>query len=916
MGSERDPSRPDTTMGLDPAQGRSGVPGGTFGRYRDLEHLGSGGMATVYKAYDPGLDRVVALKLLLHDDPKYAERLLFEARAQARIQHEHVCPIYEAGLEGGRPYIAMRLVAGEPLATAAGTLTLEQKLKLMKDVAEGVHEAHRVGLVHRDIKPSNIMVERTPDRGWHAYVLDFGLAREVAAPGLTQTGVVMGTPWYMSPEQVRGDSHALDRRTDVYGLGATLYELLGGMPPFEGESSIGVLMKVIQEEPIPLGVRSPTVPVDVQSIVMKCLEKEPPRRYDSARALAEDIGRYLDGEPTLARPSRLFGRLAKRARKNRGVVATAAVALALVAAAAAVALQERARAAAGARLAAEFARTVKDVEWTLRVAQMAPLHDIRPEKAAMRERLQQIRSRIREVGAPARGPGAYALGRGELALGNPGVALEHLEAAWEAGHRPPEAAYALGLALGALYQRELPLVASITSPDLRQKRLQEIQTLYRDPAIARLRASEGSDVASSEYVEGLLAFYEGRYSEALAKAEEAARGVPWLYEARLLQGDVQVALARQRHETGDADGSGRAVRDAEAAYGAAAAYARSSPVALEGLCQIGIQRMEVALYQRGGDLAPVYDATRTACERVVAADADRAEPHAKLANIHRFWANHLSYQARDPMAALGLAADSARQAIAIDPRNRRAHGNLGVIYRMRAAYEQGHGLPWTDSLAQAIASLTTAMELSGADAGALNDLGNAYVTRALAERREGKDVRPDLQAAIGQYDKALQRMYDYGYAHANRGDAFMHLASYEIDHALDPAESLRGAVADLERSVALLPKLEGTHTRLADALGLQARWMVSRGEDPRAVLVRAREALGEASRINPRPGPDVSLVAGRVALLEARHRVSLGQPPGPPLEDAKRHLRAAVAGDPKLSEARERLREALDLGRR
>jgi serine/threonine-protein kinase len=913
MATDLDPPPIDQTAGLSPAGARR-APGASFGRYRDLSPLGSGGMAHVYRAYDPGLDRIVALKLLLHDDPQLAERLLFEARAQARIQHDNVCPIYEAGLEDGRPYIAMRLVAGRPLKAVGASLTVEQRLKLMKDVAEGVHAAHRVGLVHRDLKPTNIMVERTPDGGWHPYVLDFGLAREVDAPGLTQTGVVLGTPWYMSPEQARGESRGLDRRTDVYGLGATLYELLCGLPPFEGDSSIGVLVKVVQDDPVPLSARSPDIPVDVQSIVMKCLEKEPPRRYDSARALAEDIGRYLDGEPTRARPSGLMQRLAKRARKNRGVVAIGAVALALVGVSAAVALRERAQARAGAQLAAEFARTIKDVEWMQRVAHLAPLHDTRQDKAVVRERLQQIQRRMREVGTAAQGPGEYALGRGQLALGAPGPALEHLQAAWSAGYRTPEAAYALGLALGALYQRELPLAASLTSPELRQKRLQEIQAIYRDPAIAYLRRSGGTDLASPEYVEGLLAFHEGRHADALAKAREAADRVPWLFEARLLQGDVHVALSRVRHETGDAEGSRKSLAEAEAAYGAAAEYARSSPAALEGLCQIGVQRMEVTLYQRG-DLAPVYEATRAACERVVAADADRAEAHAKLANIHRFWANSLIYQGRDPFAALDLAAASARQAIALDPRNRRAHGNLGVISRMRAGYEQAHGLPWDKSLAQAIASLTRSVELSGADASALNDLGNAYVTRALAERDSGKDVRADLRIAVGQYDQALQRVPDFGYAHANRGDALMHVATYEVEQGLDPADSLQGALASLERSVALLPKLEGTHTRLAEARALESEWRLSRREDAGPALAQAREQLAEAARLNPRPGPDVSLIAGRVALLDARNRVARGQPAGPPLQEAKRLLRAALAGDPKLVDAQKRLREAADLER-
>src|SRR5262249_33492127 len=152
---------------------------------------------------------------------------------------------------------------------------LEQKLQLVKQVAEGVHAAHRAGLVHRDLKPSNVIVERKDDGRWFPYVMDFGIAREVSAPGATSTGVVLGTPWYMSPEQARGDSGAVDRRSDVYALGATLYELVSGRPPFDGESNVTVLLRLLHEEPVPLRTLEPSLPRDVQTIVMKCLEKDP-----------------------------------------------------------------------------------------------------------------------------------------------------------------------------------------------------------------------------------------------------------------------------------------------------------------------------------------------------------------------------------------------------------------------------------------------------------------------------------------------------------------------------------------------------------------------------------------------------------------------------------------------------------------
>jgi serine/threonine-protein kinase len=421
------------TGGLDPVVADELRAGETFGRYTGLTFLGAGGMANVYRAFDPVLGRAVALKLIRGDDPGLAERLLAEARAQARVEHDRVCRIYDAGEVGGRPFIAMQFVEGGTLQSVASELRLEQKLRVVKDVAEAVHAAHRLGLIHRDLKPSNVMVEKTPEGDFVPYVMDFGLAREVAAPGLTITGMVLGTAWYMSPEQARGDSRMLDRRTDVYALGATLYELLSGQPPYEGSSTIDVLVRVLSEDPVPLAVRAPQLPPDVRTIVMKCLDRDPARRYDSARALAEDIGRYLDGEPILARPTSAIHRLVRRARKNRTAVAAVAAAALVVVASGALALRARLSARAQAALAAEFAQGVQDVDWLMRAAHMAPVHDVRRERVVVRERLLAIEQRMKAVGALAVGPGEYALGRGQLTRGDSAAARAHLERAWAAG---------------------------------------------------------------------------------------------------------------------------------------------------------------------------------------------------------------------------------------------------------------------------------------------------------------------------------------------------------------------------------------------------------------------------------------------------------------------------------------------------
>jgi len=293
-------------------------------------------MGEVYKAWDKGLQRYVALKYLRFDDPELVERLFREARAQARIDHPGVCEVYEVGEEDGRPYIAMQYVEGPQLNEAAQDMTLEQMVLIVKQVAEAVSAAHAAGLIHRDLKPANIKIGETDDGQLRPYVLDFGIAREQEVSGLTVTGQILGTPGYLSPEQARGDTAALDRRTDVFSLGVILYELLGGKSPFAGESDAEVLVNLLEGEPPPLRRLAPNVPRDLETVVMTCLEDRRDRRYQSARELADDLGRFLDGEPVHARPISVVGHLARRARRNKVTttlaLTSAIVVLALIAA--------------------------------------------------------------------------------------------------------------------------------------------------------------------------------------------------------------------------------------------------------------------------------------------------------------------------------------------------------------------------------------------------------------------------------------------------------------------------------------------------------------------------------------------------------------------------------------------------------
>ncbi len=287
--------------------------------------IGSGGMGEVYKAWDPELERFVALKFLRHDDPELVERMFREARSQARVDHPGVCEVYEVGEDEGRPYIAMQYVEGPLLDEAAKDMTLDQKVLVVKEVAEAVAAAHAAGLIHRDLKPGNIKIADREDGRLRPFVLDFGIAREKEVSGLTVTGQILGTPGYLSPEQARGESTGLDRRTDVFSLGVILYELLGGRRPFGGDSDAEILVNLLDGEPTPLRRVAPDVPRDLETVVMTCIEHLRDRRYQSARELADDLGRFLEGEPIHARPISIISRVARRVRRNKVAAVLAAV---------------------------------------------------------------------------------------------------------------------------------------------------------------------------------------------------------------------------------------------------------------------------------------------------------------------------------------------------------------------------------------------------------------------------------------------------------------------------------------------------------------------------------------------------------------------------------------------------------------
>jgi len=301
--------------------------------YEILSELGRGGMGVVYRARHLQLHRIVALKMILaggHADADDLARFLGEAEAVAALQHPNIVQVYEVSRHNHLPYMALEFVDGDSLAAKlkAGPLSPKEAAQLVAPIAHAMNAAHQAGIVHRDLKPDNVLLsaEGIPK------ITDFGLAKRAAdESGLTQTGTVMGTPSYMAPEQASGESKRVGPAADVYALGGILYACLTGRPPFQGNTPVDTVMQVVNQEAKPPTQINAKIPRDLETICLKCLQKDPRRRYASAAALADDLNRFLADKPVEARPVRGAERLARWCRRNPLLASlTSAVAALLV----------------------------------------------------------------------------------------------------------------------------------------------------------------------------------------------------------------------------------------------------------------------------------------------------------------------------------------------------------------------------------------------------------------------------------------------------------------------------------------------------------------------------------------------------------------------------------------------------------
>mgnify|MGYP000703410677 CR=1 FL=1 len=790
------------------------------------------------------------------------------------------------------------------------------------------------------------MVERTEDGGLKPYVMDFGLARDWN-DGATETGTVLGTPHYMSPEQARGEVGGLDRRADVYSLGATLYHLLTGKPPIPGNNPLEILNQIATFEPRPPRQLNSDLPPDLEAIALQCLEKDRSARYESARALAEDLERFLSGEPVAARrAARPLYRLRKRLRKHWRLAAAATVTLTLLLLSFGWGALGRREAAARELLARRFTESVKDIEAMARYSALAPLHDTRDDRRAMKAMMAALESEIKRAGATAVGPGQYALGRGHLALDDDELARVHLEAAWKHGFREPGAAYALALALGHLYKNQLRQLERerLINPKLAGKHRHEIEKRYRDRALSYLKQSASADVPSSAYVMALIAYYEERFDDALRHLDAVGSSLPWFYEAPELRGDI--FLARAQHQKWAGNGE-RALADLEAgrkAYVVAASIGESAPAVHQALGELEYAAMITGIYgegdalqafsrgvaaadralralpgrytallldarfrrnlaqyrsHQGGRVEELLAQAITGVQKAIEAAPVRPEARLELLRIYQQWGEAREARSEDPRPQLGKAVDIAET---IRPADRTYEYYLdgGLIYKIWADYEDQIGLNSRHNRDKAIESYTKALEINDQGPDVLMDLGINYYQRASQPR--SADAERDLKEAMAALTKAKESAPKHIVPYFYKGQIHILSAQRLRARGGEPAAELTQALSEFQAGLTINPRLPHLHNGAGSVRIEQAHDAWEHGRSPDALLEQAVASYKQAIAVAPEQANGYSNI-GSALLERAYFDLARAQDPSPRVSEAVAVVKKGLAQAPDLADA-------------
>jgi len=878
--------------------------------------LGEGGMGQVHRAWDRGLERAVAVKFVRGHDARDAERLLLEARLQARVDHPHVVKVHEVGTLEERPCILLQLVEGRTLAALAPDLALAQRVDLVRQAATGIHAAHLQGLVHRDVKPGNVLVERGDDGSWLARVTDFGLARGEEA-GLTRTGLPPGTLDYMSPEQLVGPG-PVDFRSDVYALGATLYAVLADAPPFRtptpeaagAEDQMQLVRRILEEEPTPLLRLRPGLPRDLPVIAARAMEKDPAARYQSAEAFAEELGRFGRGEPIRARPASATERLLKWTRRNRlATRALTAAALSLLAGGG-LALWTSRRSAFEAQEANRLGALASSFEYRVRLEHLSPPHDLRPAQDALLAEIEALRL---AAANDRTGPASVALGRGLELLGDLDGARSAYEAAWAVGFRSARAAEGLGMALGRVYQREHRRAVETLEPAAREERIAALRRQLLAPALDYLALGDASGWRGP-YLRAVAASLDDEHAAVQALVAQAAAVDASQYQVRLLGAESWIRQADLHLAASQLAEALAAYQNAGAVLSEALAWGRSDPGVFRALAELHDGKAQV-LAAQARDPGEELGRARGWLDRGLALDA-RSPALLLEKAIHLQLVGRLAgWRGEDAQHPFEESELVLQRVIELDPTSVRARQKLAWAHRVRANLLRAARKPSLAVAREGLRIIEEAIRLAPMDPELRSDAASLHDEEGEAIHDRGEDAQDAFAAAVRQGEEALRlRVVEPGKVRLSMAGAELQLAREAWFGGRGPRPSLDRAGALAEEALAAKP---GDWPTLVGALGvlaLRAEYLGVLGVDSGPAQARAL-ALADHSLASFPGRPAAAAWKAYVLLNEAIRRLDVGEEAAGAVEEATRWIGDDAAAPRSWTDGQNRRILALARGR-
>ncbi|MHC5079258.1 MAG: protein kinase domain-containing protein [Planctomycetota bacterium] len=860
-----------------------------MGPYQILSELGRGGMGVVYKAFQPALKRMVALKVLISGEDASEEaiaRFQREAEAVAKLgHHPNIVPVHDIGREGRHHYFAMHHVEGKPLDRMIddGEITPKQAAGIAKKLAEALQHAHQHGVLHRDVKPSNVLmafprfesepsgepkgeipnpksqiptksqipnlndtgsgrsgragaVRHSPRRiqpataegasgesGSEPMLTDFGLAKDVESESkMTRSGVTLGTPAYMPPEQAKGLLAEVDERSDVYSLGATLYEMLVLHPPFEGDSIGDIVRKILFHEPVAPRKVNRSVEKDLETICLKCLEKDPDRRFGSAGALASDLGLYLEGRPILARPPGVGEKVQRTLRRHK--IASLGVAAAVVALAVggifgwlgwASGVREREEAQKRVERLLGKNRAVSAVFRSAETQLGDVVKELREARYVPQARRREITGRLwPEVTAFEKNvPGDSASQAAMLAI------LGWLK--FQAGYEDEAFPY---------FERSRSV-----DPDV-------LYGVLFEAMVWLVRYIEGQKEPATWTWEGNIAFDEvpgetPEMREARAKFEEVLRSFRGAasWEASSAA-DLSAVLEGFRRI------QGQDLRGAEEGL----TRALSIPEVAWFEVEIRQARARVRYFMKS------FNACREDVEWILNRHSKNIEGLLYRGKLLSAEAGMKRLEGKDPIPSFRKSIQVYDGLIGLLP-------SVPIFYKLRGNVylSLGHALRVRGNdpeslFREAIKNFNAALEIHPGDRGAVYNRGNTYVSVAQYFIKRGKDPRIVLEKAVQDFDRLVNEEHYPEVTLLLRGRAYNYLAEWEVRFGTDPSNSIQKSMRDFQEILRRNPEHIGALSSKGEGFLYLGVYQTRAGEDPRESYQQGLDCCARAIGLNPK----------------------------------------------------------------